>query len=39
MKRDIYFSTGFKCGNSPPYCRQLPALEKTDPAWFGTHWW
>jgi len=25
------FSTGIKWENSPPYCRQLPALEKIDP--------
>jgi hypothetical protein len=29
---DVFFSTGIKWDNSPPYCGQLPALEETEPA-------
>ena len=34
--KDVFFSTGIKWGNSPPYCRQLPAVEKIDPGWCDT---
>ena len=30
--KEVYFSTGIKRDNSPPYCGQLPALEEIEPA-------
>jgi hypothetical protein len=36
LNQEIYFSTGIKWGINPPYCRQLPALGKTEPVWCDT---
>jgi len=30
--KEMFFPTEFKWENSPHYCRQLPALEKIEPA-------
>ena len=35
-KRDVFFSTGIKWDNTPPYCGQLPGLEKTGPKFWDT---